>query len=115
MDSEMIRIKRIKTSKRFATLLGSTILVLLVIAYLSPRNTFVSTYTIIKASPESVLMVLNKPENFNLWNPWYGQDTAVKYKTSKQASGEVNTIYWTSKNNADLTGNLKYEKSENPL
>lgn len=115
MDLDNKRIKNIKTSKRFAIIVSATALVMLIVAYLSPSNAFVSSYIVIKSKPENVMSVLSKPENFNLWNPWYGFDTAVVYKTTFDKQGNPNGVYWTSPNNADLSGNLKFEKSENPL
>lgn len=115
IESDKIMDKKIRTSKRFAAFVGATVLIMLVVAYLSPSSIFVSTYIVIKSKPENVMGVLSKPQNFNLWNPWYGLDTAVVYNTMYDKKGEPNGICWTSKNNADLSGNLKLVKSENPL
>lgn len=115
IDSEEIRNKKIKTSKRFAAFVEITVLIMLIVAYLSPSSIFVSTYIVIKSKPENVMSVLSKPQNFNLWNPWYGLDTAVIYNNMFDNKGTPNGVYWTSKNNADLSGNLKLVKSENPL
>ncbi len=66
-----------------------------VIGLLLPNKYSEIKSTTIKADSETVISSLSDMSNFNLWNPWYGLDTAIIYNTGKEKSNN-DIIYWSS-------------------
>ncbi len=104
--------KDIRTTKIFISICIAISLLLLAVAYLSPRNIHISEEIYIKSTPEQIIETLRDPANFRLWNPWQSFDTSIVYSIGKDASGQSSKLYWQSPTHSLSKGHLFYEKKD---
>lgn len=98
----------------FAKSVLAVAIVMIFIAYLSPRTLSIRSTIVIKADAEQVFSIIKSPDSFIQWNPWRGYDTAVVFRTEKSQSEIIDKISWSSTNNHELYGYLEYKIPEQP-
>jgi len=82
--------------KRLFGFLALLAVLLVVVAYLLPRQVAVSRSVQISAAPEVVFPHVNSLQKFNEWSPWTGIDPAMTVTYSGPDAGVGNTMVWAS-------------------
>ena len=72
------------------------IVLLVVIAYLLPRNVKIERTTVIKAAPEIVFGQINILKNWEQWSPWHKIDPKMKLEYNEIPSGKGASYSWKS-------------------
>jgi effector-binding domain-containing protein len=74
--------------------IGGLLLLLVVAAYLLPRNVHVERSTTISAPRATVFTVVNSFKHFNKWSPWAELDPNAKYSYNGPSSGVGAGMSW---------------------
>lgn len=107
-----IRNKNIRISLIFGKSVLALAVIMIIVAYLSPRTLSIRSTIVIKSDAEQVFSIIKSPESFVKWNPWAKYDTAVVFKAEKSKADIIDKISWTSTNNYELYGCLEYNRAE---
>jgi len=83
--------------------------VLVVSAYLLPREVTVQRTAQILAPPEVVFPILSTPSEWPRWSPWTARDTAIRVTFSGPPTGVGATWSWTSA--SEGTGSMTFTLS----
>lgn len=92
---------------------GTLLLVILIMAFTSPRVTRMQRSIEISAPPEKVFPLLNSAKRFSEeWSPWTGKDPAAKHTFSGPAEGVGATHAWTGDPKTVGSGSMVITVSE---
>ena len=90
--------------------------VLLVVAFLLPREVAVARSATINAAPEAIFPYMNDLKKFNEWQPWARKDPNTKYEFEGPDSGKGQKVTWKSDHEGVGSGSQEIiESIENQL
>ncbi|RTZ58916.1 MAG: hypothetical protein DSZ32_06220 [Gammaproteobacteria bacterium] len=83
--------------RRIMVAMLALLVLLVVIGLFLPQQSTMRRDILIKAAPEQIYAVLEKPREFNNWSPWAGIDPNAKYEFYGPERGVGAAMRWSSK------------------
>jgi len=100
-----------KTLKRIFIILLALIAILIIIAYLLPRHTYIERTLLIKAPAEQIFVQVNTLKNWPNWSPWHKLDPNMEIEYFYSDKGVGAKYTWKSMNKNVGSGSLTITKS----